>query len=119
MPAPDVGDLPDLPDAPGVLGPPVVDVPGSAVQIAVQTPAPAQPEAPHPDMMQLPPGFPMMMPQPAADGSTPGYPPLMVMPPFASLRADTPKSLGPRKGKVVFGYGLWMDLIIGMTLLES
>ena len=44
--------------------------------------------------------------------------PLMVMPPFASLRAD-PKSLGPRKGKVVFGYGLWMDLIIGMTLLES
>ena len=45
--------------------------------------------------------------------------PLMVMPPFASLRADTPKSLGPRKGKVVFGYGLWMDLIIGMTLLES
>ena len=80
VPAPDVGDLPDLPDAPGVLGPPVVDVPGSAVQIAVQTPAPAQPEAPHPgDVPQFPPGFPMMMP-PTADGQ--GYPPVMVMPPY-------------------------------------
>ena len=81
VPAPDVGDLPDLPDAPGVLGPPVADVRDS-VQIAQQTPAPA-PEAPHPgDMPQLPAGFPLMMPQPAADGSTPGYPPLMVMPPY-------------------------------------
>ena len=104
VPAPDVGDLPDLPDAPGVLGPPVADVAEQTARCiegdvatvpSMPAPAPEAPQAPHPgDVPQIPfpmmmpqptadgqPGFPMMMPQPTADGQ-PGYPPLMVMPPY-------------------------------------